>query len=57
MNDFDYKVIDYWKENTGVQLIIDETKLHPKNWKPKPQGWGLKKYNQERKRILKNKNI
>lgn len=50
LNDFDYEVIDYWEEKTGVELIIDETKLHPENWKPRPRGWGLQQYNEERQK-------
>ena len=31
-NDFDYAVMNYWKEKTGVTLFIPESKLHPINY-------------------------
>lgn len=55
LNDFDYEVIAYWEKKTGNKLVIDEKKLHPKNWKRKPKGWGLQKYNRERaQKLLRN---
>lgn len=56
LNDFDYKVIEYWQLKTGVKLKIDESKLHPKDWIRRPRGWGLKKYYAD-KRKQTNKNI
>ena len=50
INDFDRLVIDYWENLTGNKLSINEDKLHSQNWVQKPKGWGLKKYNDERKR-------
>jgi len=49
INDFEKEIIKYWKEKTGIQLFIDEKKLHPTSWKRNPKGWGLLIYNEKRK--------
>jgi len=43
----------YWKERTGVELFIDDKKLHPTSWKRNPKGWGLLIYNEKRKNTKK----
>ncbi len=48
LNEFDYLVIGYWEKKVGTKLIVDEKKLHPKNWAPKMRGWGLKEFNEKR---------
>ena len=50
LNEFDQEVINYWEERTATTLIIDETKLHPDNWKQRPSGWGLKAFNEARRK-------
>ncbi len=50
VNDFERKIIEYWKEKTGIELFIDEKKLHPTTWKRNPRGWGLLIYNETRKK-------
>jgi len=57
INDFEKEIIKYWKEKTGIQLFIDEKKLHPTSWKRNPKGWGLLIYNEKRKSNKKKKNI
>jgi len=49
-NDFDYAVMNYWKEKTGVELIIPKHKLHPENHIYRPRGWKLAIINELRKR-------
>lgn len=53
LNSFDWEVITYWQEQTGVTLWIDPNKLHPENWKRHRRGWGLKRYNAERQKTAK----
>lgn len=50
LNDFDFEVMKYWEEKTGRKLIIDEKRLHPKDWVHKSKGWGLQEYNEQRQR-------
>ena len=54
INEFEREVMDYWTEVTGVELQIDESRLHDPNWQHRPHGWGLQKYNAERKREREN---
>ena len=56
INDFDRAIIVYWKKQTGIELIIDVSKLHPEFWIPKPKGWGFKVYNEERRKNSCKKN-
>ena len=53
VNDFEYLVMEYWKLKTGNRLLIDKTRLHDDNWKPRPKGWGLKKFNEDRRKQKK----
>jgi hypothetical protein len=50
INDFERAIIDYWCKITGIELIIDKTKLHPESWERQPRGWGLLIYNEKRKK-------
>jgi len=50
VNDFEREIMKYWKEKTGIELFIDEKKLHPTSWKRNPRGWGLLIYNETRKK-------
>ena len=50
LNSFDKEIIRYWEKKAGVVLWIDPDKLHPVNWNPRPRGWGLKEFNEKRKR-------
>jgi len=50
INDFERKVMAYWLKKTGVKLEIDESKLHDPNWIQRPKGWGLKEYNEKRRK-------
>lgn len=52
-NKFDKLVMNYWKELTGVDLVLHESKLHDKNWTHKKKGWALQVFN-EKRRSLKN---
>jgi hypothetical protein len=46
----DFLVLDYWEQKTGKRLLIDTTRLHPTStWSPNPKGWGLTKFNHDRK--------
>lgn len=53
INDFEKEIMKYWKERTGVELFIDDKKLHPTSWKRNPKGWGLLIYNEKRKNTKK----
>lgn len=50
INEFEMAVMNYWKNATGVELQVDENRLHDPNWEQKPRGWGLRKFNDERRR-------
>lgn len=50
INEFEQEVMAYWKAKTGVELEIDESRLHDPNWKQRPRGWGLQRYNEQRRR-------
>lgn len=50
LNSFEVSVIDYWHSKTGVVLEIPESKLHNPDWKRHQRGWGLKRYNEERRK-------
>jgi hypothetical protein len=41
LNAFDKLVMAYWKELTGIEPIIDPSKIHPDNWTHKKKGWAL----------------
>jgi len=49
INEFEKNIITYWEKQTGIKLIVDESKLHPEDWKRNPKGWGLFIYNEKRK--------
>jgi len=49
-NDFEYAVMNYWKQKTGTSLIIPEHKMHPDNHVYRPRGWKLAVINELRKR-------
>ena len=50
LNNFDLLIINYWKTATGIQLVVEPTKLHDPNWIYKEKGWGLKNLNEQRKK-------
>lgn len=50
LNEYEKMVADYWKEITGVELVIPEEKLHPVEKKFEERGWGLKLFNQRRQK-------
>lgn len=45
-NDFDFAVMNYWKEKTGVVLFIPEEKLHPADHTYRPKGWNIVIHNE-----------
>lgn len=49
-NAFDESVIAYWKEVTGVELVISPDKLHDAEWVHKKKGWALVAINEERRK-------
>lgn len=49
VNDFEKEIMKQWTKITGIELFIDSSKLHPATWKRRPQGWGLRVYNEKRK--------
>ena len=52
----DYAVKHYWEETTGMTLLIDKSLLHNfKTWNKNPKGWGIQRYNDERKRKKSSK--
>jgi len=56
LNDFEKLVIEYWKSETGKELILTDNVIHNPEWVRHRRGWGLKKYNRERqKNALKRK--
>ena len=48
INDFEREIMQYWEDSTGVELKIDESRLHPESWVKKPPGWGLAEFNKNR---------
>jgi hypothetical protein len=50
LNSFDWEVINYWQEKTGIKLKIDPAKLHPENYVHTPNGWRLIENNEQRKK-------
>jgi len=53
LNDFEKEIIAYWKEKTGINLVLDASRLHPVDWPNNPKGWGLIRFNNERKKAKK----
>jgi len=51
INDFEKEVMKYWCTKTGVELKIDENKMHDPNWVQKPKGWALMEINEERRKV------
>jgi len=49
-NNFDYAVMNYWKEETGIELVIPINKLHPENHIYRPKGWNIVAINEARRR-------
>lgn len=49
-NDFDYAIMNYWKEETGVELTIPKDKLHPEQHIYRPKGWNIVAINEARRR-------
>ena len=45
ITEFDHMVIDMWKTRYGTSLVIDSTRVHPKDWAWKPRYHGLHQYN------------
>lgn len=41
VNEFDKLVMNYWKQLTGIDLILEPSKIHDPNWVKKPDCWGL----------------
>jgi len=41
LSEFDQSVIAYWKQLTGIKLILAESMRHDPNWTWKPTGWAL----------------
>lgn len=54
LNLFDKAVIKLWEKKLGSKLWIDPNKLHPSDWVQRPSGWGLQKYNEQRKAAARN---
>lgn len=54
INDFEKKVINYWEQQTGQKVHIDESKLHPSDWVRRPHGWALMKKYGRRHEFLRN---
>lgn len=50
INDFEQAVIAYWKEKTGFEPRLEDSRFHPKDWPNNPRGWGLIKFNNERRK-------
>lgn len=50
INSFENEVINFWKDLTGVLLILDESRRQSDNWIHKPSGHALIEINAERKR-------
>lgn len=50
LNAFEELVMAYWKERTGVELVIPSEKLHDPNWVRRKRGWALVAINEDRKR-------
>jgi hypothetical protein len=50
LNLFDKSVITYWEKTTGIKLRIDPKKLHPENWVQRKHGWGLREFNEKRRK-------
>jgi hypothetical protein len=55
LNDFEAELITTWKGFTGVQLKVDETKLHkPEDERP-PRHWALMQLNKQRQEAANDK--
>ena len=54
LNDFDQEIIDYAEQTRDVDLFIDESKLHPKDWVYTPYGENAKRYYEQRRKEKSN---
>lgn len=48
INEFDKIVMLYWEEITGIQPVIEPSKIHSDDWVYKKKGWALDIYNKSR---------
>lgn len=56
LNDFERELIKIWNQETGVQLIVDSTKLHNTQDERPPRYWALMELNKKRQEAANDKN-
>jgi hypothetical protein len=54
INDLELELIKSWKEITGIQLQVDDSRLHKSSDERPPRYWGLMEYNKKRQAAKKN---